>query len=393
MASYASAAMSCANLFLALGKGVEVRKTQAREDLSQLNLTETTFEASANSSRFQHEVSELVGMMAYSRPPVISDKEINSKGKIVLGLQIGNGFSLELKYRHIIHETEGNIYVLDHINMYTPSGKQLDVSSNPIDAYDIRKLADGRKNYEIESYPGEHNVTARIPTFIGGDVMREIQNLAPKLELVPKDVIRELAKESDVKALRKKANLAYMKYFIKRYSIRGIFKTLFKVVVYNPIQLVATAGIIYVATHTMNVGSVSSISELIFPKQNTEWVSPSIQDSASSQALPATVREQLTALSADLEAKQVTINKDATGTAMDLNASHMQISNNQYLWATTMTDKVTGKTVSIIFISRDNKHGQVSYAALQVDSFKYKNLINYIQSVGQFIPVTPEDLK
>lgn len=393
--SSAQAGLTCQHLFLETGKDVKIIKQISENVPSELNLKAKTYEATGNPKQISEEVSDLVLMMAHARTLIISDKEINEKGKLVLGLPIANGFFLELKYRS--NSSQENKFVLDHINLLSPSGKQIDVSSNPIDVYDDRKLSKDRVNFEIGTYPDGFNITASIPTLIKGDVLKEILQLVPKLELLPKDIIREIAKESNLKELKSKANKAHMKYFIKRYSIRGVFKTLFKIVVYEPIKLAFTAAVIYIAANTTGViGGHNTITELLMPSQtqSTQWVAKSINESIQSASLPANVKKQLQTLQSDLSSNNVADASQAkNAAAVDQNASKLQVSKDQYLWTTTMTDKETGKTATIIFISRDNKQGQISYAAIQVDPAKYKGLTNYIQSLGQFIAISSEDLK
>lgn len=387
----AQAAVMCKDLFFETGKDVSVQHHANRNLPSELNLIGKAFDATGNSVKVSLEVSELINMMASSRSPIINGKEINEKGRLILGLPVGSGFVLELKYR--ANFTEGAKYVLDHINLLSPSGKQIDVSANPLDLYSDRILSRDRTNFEIGSYPDGYNITAKIPTVIMGDVLKEIQLLSPKLELLPKEVIREIARESNLKELKSKANKAYMKYFIKRYSFRGVFKTLFKLTVYEPLKIVLTAGILYVAASTVGITSNHSISEFFMPKQNTEWVAKSINESAQSKKLPANVKNQLQTLQSDLESHSTDAIQTKNNQAVDQNAAKLQVTKDQYLWTTTMTDKETGRSSTIIFISRDNQQGQISYAAIQVDPAKYQSLISYIKSIGQFIPVSDEDLK
>lgn len=386
----AMAQLMCHQLLVQLDNDVTISKQESSETPSELNLQAKSFDAT-EPSQVSEQLSELVLMMAQSRSMIISEKEVNEKGRLLLGMPIGNGFFLELKYKSN-SGTEPK-YVLDHINMISPSGKQLDVSANPIDPYFDTKLSNERVNFEIGTYPNGFNVSARIPTVIKGQVLKEIQALAPKLELVPKEVIRELATESDIKVLKTKANRAYMKYFIKRYSVRGVFKTLFKLVVYEPLKLLLTLGVIYTAAHNFSNGKIS-IQELLGPENipNASWVGKALHETSSAEQIPADVRQQLSQLENDVRSKNVSASQ-SPGTPLDQNASKLQVSKDQYLWTTNITDKATGRTATVIFVSSDNKQGQINYSAIVVDPVKYQKLIEYIKSVGQFIPVVPEDLK
>lgn len=385
----AMAQLMCHQLTAQLQNDVVITNKESSETPSELNLAAKSFDA-VEPHKVSEQVNELVLMLSQSRSMIISGKEINEKGRLLLGMPIGNGFHLELKYKSN-SGTEPK-YVLDHINLISPSGKQLDVSTNPIDPYFDTKLSSERVNFEIGTYPDGFNINATIPTVIKGKVLKEIQGLAPKLELVPKEIIRELANESDLNILKKKANRAYMKYFIKRYSVRGVFKTLFKLIVYEPLKLVLTLGVVYTAANTFSGGKIN-IQEAFGPKatSNVEWVSKSLNESAAAEQIPTDVRSQLNLLAGDLGAKNSAAT-EAPGTPLDQNAAKLQMTRDQYLWTTTLTDKATGRTSTVIFVSSDNKQGQVNYTAIVVDPVKYKKLIDYIKSVGQFIPVTPEDL-
>lgn len=392
----AASAPMCFQLFFNTSKDVKIELNSAPDEsnASELNLKPKTFEATNKSTNFNEQLSEIVSMMSIVREPVVSDKEINIKGKLKLGLRIGNGFTLEMKYRHMFHETEGPMYILEHINMFSPTGKQLDISSNPIHAYDVRKLSVDRTNFEIGTYPDGYKIDARIPTMIKGDIMQEIQQLAPKLELVPKSILTEISKESDINILRKKANRAYMKYFIKRYFFRGLFKSAYKLFFYEPLKLTMSASIIYVAVHQLGALNQSGkISEFFLPKHNVEWVKESIKESSESKALSLKVRTQLQDLASDIETQKVIIEPNANGKAMDQNSTRLQVTKDQYLWTSTVSDRETGREVTLIFLSRDNKQGHVEYVALQVDPKKYKDLIEHIRSIGQMIPISAEDLK
>ena len=179
MSMPAHAKLMCQQLFLNAGKDVEVVLTHTEEP-SQLNLRAKSFEGH-DPKTISEEVKDLIYMMAEARSLIISDKEVNEKGRLLLGLPIANGFFLELKYRS--NSSEETKFVLDHINLISPTGKQLDVSANPIDNYDERKLSKDRINFEIGTYPDGYNITAKIPTLIRGEVLKEIMALAPKLEL------------------------------------------------------------------------------------------------------------------------------------------------------------------------------------------------------------------
>lgn len=385
-----SAQMMCHQLTAQLQNDVVITKKDSSEVPSELNLAAKSFDA-VEPRKISEQVNELVLMLSQSRSMIISDKEINQKGRLLLGMPIGNGFSLELKYKS--NSGVEPKYVLDHVNLISPSGKQLDVSANPIDPYFDTKLSSERVNFEIGTYPDGFNINATIPTVIKGKVLKEIQELAPKLELVPKEVIRELANESDLNLLKKKANRAYMKYFIKRYSVRGVFKTLFKLVFYEPLKLILTLGVVYTAAHTFSGGKIS-INEAVgtHSTANVEWVSKSLNQTAAAAQMPVEVRLQISQLSGDLLTKSGGAT-EAPGTPLNQNAAKLQTSSDQYLWTTTLTDKATGRTSTVIFVSSDNKQGQVSYSAIVVDPVKYKKLIDYIKSAGQYIPVTAADLK
>ena len=387
----ASATMMCQQLFLQTSKEVAVNRMQDPEALAELSLQAITFEATEPLA-VARETKEIILMMAQSRGLIISDKEVNEKGKLQLGMPIGNGFSIELKYES--HSMEEPRYVLDHMDVLSPTGKIV-LSSNPIDMHDVRKLARSKTNFEIEAYGVGLDVMAKIPTLISGGVLREIQEMSPKLELLPKDVIRQLSNEPTLALLKKKANRAYMKYYIKRYLVRGVFKTAFKIALW-PLKGLALAGILYMSAHTFNGFGNSTIQNMMRPMQPTqsEWVYKSIQESVAGEGIPAAVKLQLTALEADLRTDSDTAANPVTeNIALDQNAPKLQVARDQYMWTTNITDPATGKTASIIFVSSDNRHGQVNYTAIQVDPTKYAQLISYIKATGQFIPVTAADLK
>ena len=174
---------------------------------------------------------------------------------------------------------------------------------------------------------------------------------------------------------------------------RGVFKTLFKIMVYEPIKMLFTVGVVYFAVSTTGiVNSPGNITEMLFPAKNAEWVSKSLTDSIRAESLPAEVKKQLEVLQSEL-ISDPSMNQSKNNTAVDLNSPKLQVTKDQYLWTTTIIDKDTGRASTIIFVSRDNKNGQFTYAALKVDPEKYKSLIEYIKSIGQFIPVSSEDLK
>lgn len=335
---------------------------------------------------------ELIRMIAATRAVKFSIKEFEGKefGKLVLGIPLENKYSVEVTYKSDHREGQEPRYAVDQMKIITPSGKS-DIARNNLQT--LEGGLDPSIRIDLSDYPALSNkeIKLHIPVEISGEALTAFAGVAPKLDLLTKQELREISQTNNYLKLKTLIHYRATKAFIKEYMVKGYFKTFYKLVVGIPLIFFITAQV-----NTHFKPQVDSVRTMLAGDQS-QWIVRSLDKAIESEKTPAPVRAQLRELLNDFEKGQ----KDPAITAQlqrqyppDLNSpSKFQVNKEQFLWVETVFDKELNKEITLLFITQDNKFGQIQYSVTALDRQKFATLINYIQSRGQFMPLVAGDAR
>jgi len=337
-------------------------------------------------------VMELVRMIAATRAVSFSYKEFKDHGKLILGIPLRNRYSLEITYKSDYRDNQ-RVFVADQVVLITPSG-HADIAQKNVQNIEgglVEKL-----NIDLSDYPGlrDNNFLIHIPAEISGKTLQIFEHkIAKRLSLLTKDELVKVSAYKNYWSMRTSLWSKSVMAKIREYHIKGVFKTYVKYLAV-PVLAVATiwTGNTYfpVQTHQARLAITHTVKDVLNGPQNP-WLKASLDQFAMAEHLPLAVKNQIRDLQADFDknskAPEVTaaLNKQFSPT---INSSNkFQLNKDQFMWISTEFDKAKNKDVTLLFITQDNKYGQIEYAVAEIDRQKYEPLIKFLESKGQFLPL------
>lgn len=335
-------------------------------------------------------IMELVRMIAATRSVKFSYKAFIGKefGELVLGFPLRNKYSLEVTYKSDYRDG-ARVFNADRVVLITPSG-HADIAGKNIQNIEgglIEKLS-----IDLSEYPGlaGNNFRVSIPSEITGTALQIFESkIANKLSLLEKDDLWNIAKSNNYTKMKALINYRSFMALMKDYHIKGVFKTYVKWVA---VPLFGGLMLWQANTHFPNQTQSArlTIQNLIVGPQNA-WLKSSLDQFIVAPQVPGAVKTQIRDLQLELEANA----KNPAATAAlnqqfppNINfPGKFQLSKDQYMWITTEFDKTKNRDVTLLFITQDNKYGQIEYAIAEIDHQKYQPLIQFLESKGQFLPL------
>lgn len=345
------------------------------------------------SPKHQRAVVELVQMVSKTRSVKFSFKDFEGKesGRLVLGIPLRSGYTLEVSYRS--NYTNGErVFTADKLILVTPTA-QREVVSNHI----LQKEGGfiNKVNFDLTDYPAlnGHDFTLFIPENINGKALYIFeQSIAKKLDLFDKDQLWALTKSNNYYYMRSALFLKAFKEKVIEYHIKGVFKTYVKWIVVPAIALV---GLWQANTHyAYEKQQAMQFIQYQINGPEYAWVKKSVEQFIDAPHTPSAVKDQIKSLYADFEMKTQDTNvindlaKVRQQNPPDLmQPDKFQVSKEQYMWVSTQKDQTTGQTSTLLFIIQMNKYGAAETLVLPLDRTKYATLISFLEARGQFSPL------
>jgi hypothetical protein len=346
-----------------------------------------TFEDRPLSTDSQVAFMELIRMISATRAVQFSYKAFRGKeyGELVIGIPLANKYSLEISYKSDYREGQEETYGADSVKIVTPSGKAELARGN------MRHIETGsfHKDLQIDltDYPAiaDRNFTVSVPEVISADALGVFNKIAPKLDYLTKAELREISKTNNYLKLKALIHIRHAKARIKEFLFKGPFKTFYKLVFGLPLTYFL---LVQVNTHFQP--EIMAAKSMLAGDQN-QWVSQTLSRSLEAEQVPVSVKNDIRKLMSAFDAGQMNQTMSSQMKREfppDLNApGKFQVSKDQYMWIEKVVDQTQNKEVTLLFVSQDSRAGQIQYAVTVLDSEKYKTLIAYMNSHGQFLPL------
>lgn len=349
------------------------------------------FREKSLSSDPQVALLEFIGMLSANRQKSFSVKDFDRGGSqdggtFTLGIPLVGKYTLEAIYTADFRH--GEQYNLSNLKLVPPFGKALNISSNPL-------TRDGRINpkimFDLSLHPelGSFDLIASVPPTIDMVSLAKAEATKNQLNFVEKPEMREIAKTEGYFKLRWLMLQRFVKAKMIEYHVKGVFK--------RYVALVTFPIAIYIGAIMLPDGTFSAISQAI-SNPDPFVVDKALVDLANTANVPDPIRDQVERLR-----NEVAASIDPTGArsreltrqnTLDLDAnSRFDVSKGQSVWIQTVQDPKTRESSTILFLSRFNGTNQIEVAAVPLDRKRYQPLITYIESRGEFLPNSREELR
>lgn len=334
---------------------------------------------------------EILSLISETRQKIFSVKDFERGGPadtgiLTLGLPLIGDYSLEAAYRaDYRHEAK---YVLADLKLVPPFGKAIGISSNPL-------TTDGKINPKIgldlslHQDLSQYDITAKIPLDFNLNVLLELEKYKNKLEFLSKPELRKIAESNGYLRMRSLIFFRYVKAKMIEYHVKGVFK--------RYVALVTTPALFFAAYALLPDGTFAKIKE-VFDNPDPFLIEKALNDFANLQAVPDPIKNQITMLS-----EEVTRSLDPTGAksraltrsqSIELDASsRFDVSKNQSVWIQSSYDEKSNSITATLFLARFNGADKIEVSAVALDPLKYKPLISFIESRGEFIPNSHQEFR
>lgn len=324
---------------------------------------------------------ELMRLLLQNSAYVLEEKNVLTKGELVIGIPAKEGYFFEITYKSVSNERSQ--FIVDKITLKTPTGT------------DSKKVAEGflkagelqlkKTEFEIGGLLGkEINAKLKIPLAINGPLLTKIDTLATFFEYFRKDEMRTLLKTNSMLKIRT--------IFEYRRARSVFFKVLFK----EPIKTAIGFGFIILASgmSPMNIGKAPTQVEMnpvaveaILPRDTVTYLSQRI----NSFDIP----EEARLIKAELYElnKQITRNFSRRDqTYVGPKAGDILLDNNNTFslkhktWIFEQVDFKTKSVRTYIVFAEDkvsNEGPGIQYMVMQIEPNTYPELIKFIKNQGK----------
>ncbi len=334
---------------------------------------------------------EFISMIGANRQKTFSVKDFDrggpaDTGTFTLGIPLVGRYSVEAIYTGDYRVSSQ--FNLAGLKLIPPFGKAINISTNPL-------TMDGHVNsrvyLDLSGFPelAKYDIQTAIPAIIEMDALIKVEDSKLQLNLVEKSEMRKIAESDGYMKLRMMMLHRYVKAKMIEYHTKGIFK--------RWVALVTAPIILVVGYVILPDGVVSTVREM--------WANPdpfetekALNEFAASSGVPEPIKDQISSLRDEVMhvidptgAKSRELTKKQ-GLNMDPNA-RFDVSKSQSVWIQHSFDKEKGKDVTLLYMSRYNGTNRVDITAVEVDPNRYKPLIKFVESRGDFMILNRSELK
>ena len=317
---------------------------------------------------------ELMKMMVHTTSYSLSDKNVLYKDSLNLGMPIGEGYSLGLKYES--DGRENPIFRLEAIEIVTPTGFTFKVSKEALSRVEF-KLSKDLFELPTDVYPAGRRIEAEIPLSIEGKSLTEIDRMSGSLELFKKPELREIADQKTYGTMKRKFFFRKTKALFKKYFIAAPFKT-----IANLAPTLILASVI-----SYGVTAIPRTAEVVKPVPEVSWVNTSINQ-ASARAITPEIKIQFNQLLAEADTK---IKSGASETPQlgpaSTAAPKFKFSEQHMTWVFEQK-AADGSTKTFIVLTEESAataNEPIKYLVLQIDPTKYAEMIKFIRAQGHVL--------
>lgn len=317
---------------------------------------------------------ELLNMMVHTTSYSLSDKNVLYKNSLELGMPMGEGYSLGLKYES--DGRENPIFRLEAVEVISPTGYTFKVSKEVLSRTSFT-LAKDSFELPADVYPHGRRIHADIPLTIEGKSLTEIDRMAGSLELFNKTELREIAGQKTYGTMKRKFFFRKTKALFKKYFIAAPFKTIANIA---PTLLLASAI-------SYGVANIPKTADVVPLAPQATWVSTSINQ-VSARSITPEVKIQFNQLMVEADAKiksgasEVPRFGPASAAAPKYKFSEQHMT---WVFEQKAADGSTKTYVVLTEESTGTAHDPMKYLVLEIDPVKYADMIKFIRSQGHVL--------
>lgn len=317
---------------------------------------------------------ELLKMMVHTTSYSLSDKNVLYKNSLELGMPVGEGYSLGLKYES--DGRESPIFRLEAVEIVTPTGYTFKVSKEVLSRTSFR-LAKDSFELPADVYPHGRRIHAEIPLTIEGKSLTEIDRMASSLELFNKNELREIADQKTYGTMKRKFFFRKTKALFKKYFVAAPFKT-----IANLAPTLILASVI-----SYGVANIPKTADVVPLAPQATWVSTSINQAASKSIAPE-VKIQFNQLMVEADAKiksgasEVPKFGPASTAAPKYKFSEQHMT---WVFEQKASDGSTKTYVVLTEESTGTANSPMKYLVLEIDPVKYADMIKFIRTQGHVL--------
>lgn len=317
---------------------------------------------------------ELLKMMVHTTSYSLSDKNVLYKNSLELGMPMGDGYSLGLKYES--DGRENPIFRLDAVEVVTPTGFTYKVSKEVLSRTSF-SLAKDSFELPADVYPHGRRIHAEIPLTIEGKSLTEIDRMSGSLELFNKTELREIADQKTYGTMKRKFFFRKTKALFKKYFIAAPFKTIANIA---PTLLLASAI-------SYGVASIPKTTDVVPLAPQASWVTTSINQ-ASARSVAPEVKIQFNQFMVEADAKiksgasEVPQFGPASATAPKYKFSEQHMT---WVFEQKGSDGVTKTFIVLTEESTGTANDPMKYLVMQIDPVKYAEMIKFIRTQGHVL--------
>jgi hypothetical protein len=363
-----NANLVCANLFNR-NERVEIQMSAEKDKPSEVFFHESPLSTNPDTA-----LLDFLSMASYTRSVEVVKTKLGKTriSKFDLGLDLGKGYSIEIRYR--ADERADLRFTAESATIVSPTNRTEKIAPHLID---FNELKFKEKIFSLSDiFPEGRDVHLNIPIEIKGDAIPMIEKMITHLPFFTKQEMRQLVLSESVLKIKVLGHLRFTKNYLKEFAIKAPFKLFTNTAL--AVSLVLMTGynfkdyMIKTVTPETNITSNSNIS----------WSQSSIQKILKDSNLTANsaLKTEMTKLMdvAKLNSNPTTVNPQV--------AQVFQSQSRDFLWITESKDFKTKSVKTILFISHDNDgENKMNYMGIEINTADYPALTQQLKAEGRYL--------
>ncbi len=359
-----NANLVCSNLFNRIER-VEIQMSAEKDKPSEVFFHESPLPVDSNQA-----LLDFLSMASYTRGVEVVKTKVGKTriSKFDLGLDLGQGYSIEIRYR--ADERTDLRFTAESATLISPTNRTEKIAPHLID---FNEMKFKEKNFSLSDiFPEGRDVHLNIPIEIKGDAIPMIEKMITHLPFFTKQEIRKLVLSESILKIKLLGHLRFTKNYLKEFAIKAPFKLFTNTAL--AVTLVLMTGYNFkdymTKAVTPDVVSVASV--------DSSWTQSSIQKIMNNSS--SAVKKEITQL---LESAK--INTSAVNANPHL-AQALQSKSRDFMWITESKDSKTNAVKTILFISHDNDvDNKMNYSGLEINATDYPSLIQHLKTEGRYL--------
>jgi hypothetical protein len=359
-----NANLVCSNLFNRTER-VEIQMSAEKDKPSEVFFHESPLPVDSNQA-----LLDFLSMASYTRGVEVMKTKVGKTriSKFDLGLDLGQGYSVEIRYR--ADERTALRFTAESATLISPTNRTEKIAPHLID---FNELKFKEKNFSLSDiFPDGRNVHLNIPIEIKGDAIPMIEKMITHLPFFTKQEIRKLVLSESILKIKLLGHLRFTKNYLKEFAIKAPYKLLTNTAL--AVTLVLITGYNFKDYMIKSVSPETNIAA----NSDVSWSQNSIQKIMKESNLPL-----------NFELKKIMQVAKLNATAGDTNphiAQTFQSKSRDFIWITESKDSKTNNVKTVLFISHDNdRENKMKYLGIEINVTDYPELTQQLKAEGRYL--------